>query len=107
MPEVHLELQFEDLPKQTHAARLGMWLFLGSELLFFGALFALYAAYHAEYADAFRRAARHTDLWLGSINTGVLITASLLVALAVAAAREGRERGAAGLLAAAAVLGVA
>src|SRR5690606_10696666 len=79
--EAHLEPHFADLAKQTHAARLGMWGFLGSELLFFGALFALYAGYRAEYPEEFSEAARHTDLLLGSANTVILITASFLVAL--------------------------
>jgi cytochrome c oxidase subunit 3 len=106
MPETRLQPHFEDLAKQTHAARLGMWAFLASEVLFFGALFTLFASYSAEYGEVFRQAARHTDLILGSINTGVLITASFLVALAVAAVRADRARRASWLLLGAAALGV-
>ena len=105
-PEMYLEAHFEDLAKQTHAAHLGMWLFLASEVLFFTALFALYVAYRSEYGEAFLLASRHTDLWLGSINTVVLVTASLLVALAVGAIRVGRGRSSAKLLFGAAALGV-
>jgi cytochrome c oxidase subunit 3 len=106
MADTHLRAHFEDLPKQTHAARLGMWGFLASEVLFFGALFTLFAAYNAEYGAAFRQAARHTDLLLGSLNTAVLITASFLVALAVASVRAERPSRATWLLLAAAALGV-
>ena len=102
-----LRPQYQDLATQAHAARVGMWAFLASELLFFGALFALYAGYRAEYASAFARATRETDLVLGSVNTGLLITASLVVALAVAAVREARARAASWLLASAAALGIA
>jgi cytochrome c oxidase subunit 3 len=105
--EAALRPYFADLAQQTHAARLGMWGFLGSELLFFGALFVLYAGYRAEYTEEFRAAAQHTDLWLGSANTVILITASFLVALAVVGVRiGGSARRAAWLLVVAAVLGV-
>lgn len=106
IPDPHLQAHFEDLSKQTHAARLGMWVFLASEILFFGALFTLYAGYRGEYPAAFREAAGHTDLLLGSANTVILITASFLVALAVSAVRVARDRRASFLLVAAACLGL-
>ena len=56
MPDTHLQPHFADLAKQTHAARLGMWAFLASEILFFGALFTLFATYSAEYGKVFREA---------------------------------------------------
>lgn len=96
---------FEDLEVQAHAAHLGTWVFLGSELLLFAGLFALYAGYRSANAVAFREAARHTDLVLGTTMTVVLLTASLLAALAVGVVRAGR-RGAAPLLAGTAALGV-
>ena len=103
----HLQEHFEDLGKQTHAAHFAMWVFLGSEILFFGVLFTLYACYRATYPKAFAEAAGHTDLLLGTIMTYLLLTASFLVALAVGAIREDRARAAARLLAAAAVVGAA
>lgn len=106
MPETRLQHHFADLAKQTHAARLGMWAFLASEVLFFGALFTLYVAYSAEYSDLFHKAARHTDLILGSVNTAILITASFFVAVAVSEIRRERVRSAVWLLLAAAALGV-
>jgi cytochrome c oxidase subunit III len=91
----HARLQphHADLGKQTHAARLGMWLFLASEVLLFSGLFALYASYRVGYTDVFRDAVGHTSLPLGTAMTGVLITSSLAVALALHAIRQGRVRG--------------
>ena len=84
--------QFDDLAQQHEAASLGMWLFLVTEMLFFGGLFAGYTVYRASYPEAFREASHHLDVLLGSINTVVLITSSLTMALAVHSAQEGRRR---------------
>jgi cytochrome c oxidase subunit 3 len=103
----HVEMQYQDLEQQTHAARLGMWIFLASEVLFFSGLFALYTAYRLEYGEAFRIAAGHTDLVLGTANTFILLTSSLLVALSVHAVRRSWRAGAAAwLLGGAAALGI-
>ncbi|MEO6420285.1 MAG: cytochrome c oxidase subunit 3 [Polyangiaceae bacterium] len=83
---------FEDLEKQAHAARLGMWVFLASELLLFAALFALYASGRAAYPDAFSEAVHHNTKILGSVNTGVLLLSSYAVASSLNALREGRQR---------------
>lgn len=101
----HLQEHFENLVKQTHAAHLGMWIFLCSEILFFAVLFTLYAAYRATYPEAFAEAARHTDLLLGTTMTYLLLAASFLVALAVGAIRGSRSRAASLLLAGATGLG--
>ncbi len=90
VPHPRLQPHFEDLAKQAHAARLGMWLFLASELLLFSALFALYASYRAGHHDVFREAVHHTSFWLGAAMTGILITSSLAMALALHAVRDGR-----------------
>jgi cytochrome c oxidase subunit III len=84
--------QFDDLAQQHDAASLGMWVFLVTEILFFGGLFAGYTVYRATYSEAFREASHHLDLLLGSINTAVLITSSLTMAFAVHNAQEGRRR---------------
>ncbi len=84
-----LAVQFEDRAQQRHAAELGMWAFMASEVLFFSGLFGLYAAYRVHFASAFTEAARHTDMALGTSNTFILLTSSLLVALAVHAVRAG------------------
>ncbi len=75
-----------------------MWAFLASESLLFAGLFALYASYRVMYPVEFAEAVARNDLTLGTINTAVLITSSLAVALAVHAARIGRQRRAAMLL---------
>jgi cytochrome c oxidase subunit III len=91
--------------QETENGRLGMWVFLASEVLFFGVLFCGYTITRIHHAAAFASASRHTDLVLGSINTAVLLTSSLAVALAARSARLNRWRQAAGLLAATGVLG--
>jgi cytochrome c oxidase subunit 3 len=73
-------------------ARLGMWLFLFTELLLFGGLFLLYAVYLGRYPEEFVRAGNHLDLVLGTINTLVLITSSMTVAMGLSALQQGRRR---------------
>lgn len=90
--------QFEDTEKQTHAARLAMWVFLGSETLLFAGLFALYGTYRTMYPLEFREALLLNDTLLGTTNTVVLITSSFTVAMAVHYVREGRSTLAAMLL---------
>ena len=85
---VHLAHHFENLEKQTHAARLGMWLFLSTEILLFGGLFTAYALYRYLFPTAFHEASRHIETWIGFVNTLVLITSSLTVALALHAASK-------------------
>jgi cytochrome c oxidase subunit 3 len=74
---------FADAHKQAHAARLGMWLFLGTEILLFGGLFAGYATYRTLFRDEFKLASTHLNTTLGLVNTFVLITSSLTMALAI------------------------
>jgi cytochrome c oxidase subunit III len=83
---------FDDLEQQHEAAALGMWLFLATEVLFFGGLFLVYAIYRSKYADAFAAASHTLDIRLGAINTAVLIASSLTMALAVHAAHLGQRR---------------
>jgi cytochrome c oxidase subunit III len=79
-------------------SRMGMWLFLLSEFMLFGGLFVLYAAYLKRYAGDFAQAGRELNLVLGTTNTVVLLTSSLLVALAVTALQLDRRRLCLGLL---------
>ncbi|HLC18803.1 MAG TPA: cytochrome c oxidase subunit 3 family protein [Thermodesulfobacteriota bacterium] len=72
-------------------SKLGMWLFLATEVFFFAALFLLYAAYRLRYAEGFRQASSSLSLFAGTVNTAVLITSSLTAALSVAAIRRGRK----------------
>src|SRR6266852_8979455 len=69
-----------------------MWVFLVTEVLFFGGLFVTYAIYRSWYPDAFAAASHELDVTLGAINTAVLITSSLTMALAVHAAQLGQRR---------------
>jgi cytochrome c oxidase subunit 3 len=78
---VPLADHFEDLAQQGHAARLGMWIFLGTEILLFGGLFVGYAYYRALFGESFHAASRHLDVGLGTIETVVLITSSLFAVL--------------------------
>ena len=81
--------QFEDLPQQREAAILGTWTFLATEVLFFGGLFLGYAVYRHFYFTDFAAASRHTDLTFGTINSIILLTSSLTMALAVHSAKSG------------------
>src|SRR5690242_5929690 len=83
---------FDDLEQQREASTLGMWVFLATEVLFFGGLFVTYTIYRRWYPGAFAAASRELDLWLGAVNTAVLITSSLTMALAVHAAQTGERR---------------
>lgn len=80
------------------ASRLGMWLFLFTEVLLFGGLFVLYAIYLEQYEEGFAKAAHHLNLVLGTVNTLILLTGSYFVAMAVTAVRRGRQQLAAALL---------
>jgi len=83
---------FEDLGQQHEAATLGMWIFLVTEVLFFGGLFLVYSIYRSMYTNAFAAASHELNIALGSINTAVLIGSSLTMALAVHAAQLGQRR---------------
>jgi len=69
-----------------------MWTFLITEILFFGGLFAGYAEYRSRFPEAFAHGSHHLDIVLGTINTAVLITSSLTMAMGVHAAQLGRRK---------------
>jgi cytochrome c oxidase subunit 3 len=83
---------FDSLDQQKEASTLGMWVFLVTEVLFFGGLFVAYCVYRNWYPDAFAAASHELDVTLGTINTAVLITSSLTMALGVRAAQLGQRR---------------
>jgi cytochrome c oxidase subunit 3 len=89
---VTLAHQFDDAEQQREATTLGMWVFLATEILFFGGLFAAYLVYRTWYPQAFTAASRELIVWAGTTNTAVLITSSLTMALAVRAAQTGQPR---------------
>src|SRR5258705_2144936 len=99
--------QFDSLAQQKEAATLGMWVFLVTEVLFFGGLFATYTIYRAWYPEAFAAASHSLDVTLGTVNTVVLITSSLTMALAVHAAQLGQRKLVLLFLAATMILGAA
>jgi cytochrome c oxidase subunit III len=100
-------VQYDTLARQHATARLGMWIFLASESLLFAALFALYAAYRFVYPAEFHAAAAHANVLLGTINTYLLLTSSLTVALSIHATKLGHRRRALLLLAITIGFGVA
>lgn len=104
--QVPLEEQFSSHAQQSLANTFGMWVFLASELLFFGPLLLGYFYVRVHFPHYSGMASRHTLMLAGTINTAVLLTGSLAVAVAGQAVRADRRRLAARLLAAAAVLGL-
>ena len=94
-PESYVAHHFPNLRQQEHAARLGMWLFLATEILLFAGLFTGYAVYRFEFPLAFAEGSRHLSTAAGTINTVVLITSSFTVALAIHFARTDKPKAAA------------
>ena len=77
---------WDALAKQREAATFGIWVFLASELLFFGAIFLVYAYLRALHSTAFEQASSHTSVFYGTLNTAVLLTSSMTMVLAARAA---------------------
>jgi cytochrome c oxidase subunit 3 len=84
--------QFDDIEQQRAADSLGMWAFLATEVLFLGALFTGYFSYRTVYSADFEAASARLNILIGAINTVVLLTSSLTMALGVYAAHTGRQR---------------
>jgi len=99
------EPHFVHRAQQDLAGTLGVWIFLATEVLFFGPLFFGYLYVRVHYPEAAAAASRHTDLVLGTVNTALLLTSSLCVALA--GVRAEAERAAGWLLGIAIALGLA
>jgi cytochrome c oxidase subunit III len=91
--EHHPELlhHFAQPQQQRDAASLGMWVFLGTEVMFFGGLFCAYLVYRLWYFGDFATASKTLNVTLGATNTAVLICSSLTVVLAVWAAQTARR----------------
>jgi len=86
------------MDQQQNAVSLGMWLFLATEIMFFGGMFCAYLIYRHAYPNEFAAGSRSIDLILGTVNTAVLICSSLTVALSVRAAQMGKRTLLVGLL---------
>ena len=84
--DLALRHHFATEEQQRQAASLGMWLFLSTEIMFFGGMFCAYLIYRRLYYTEFAAGSRSLDVTLGAINTAVLICSSLTVALGVRAA---------------------
>jgi cytochrome c oxidase subunit 3 len=87
-----LQHHFDTMSQQKEAAVLGMWVFLLTEILFFGGLFVAYMIYRMWYFDAFAEASRSLSLFWGGLNTAVLIGSSLTMAMAVRCAQTNQRK---------------
>jgi cytochrome c oxidase subunit 3 len=102
-----LQHHFDSLEQQQDASTLGMWIFLATEVMFFGGLFMAYTLYRYWYPDGWAAASHHLNVALGAFNTAVLLGSSLTMALAVRAAQLGRRGGQVVFLLLTIVLGLA
>jgi cytochrome c oxidase subunit 3 len=98
--------QFNDVEQQRDAVTMGMWVFLATEVMFFGGLFASYVVYRALYPMAFAVASQELDIKLGTLNTAVLLVSSFTMVVAVFGSQTGRRRTMIGGLALTIALGV-
>lgn len=87
-----LQHHFDTMSQQKEAAVIGMWVFLLTEILFFGGLFVVYMIYRIWYFDAFAEASRRLSLFWGGLNTAVLIFSSLTMAMGVRAAQTNKRK---------------
>ena len=92
--QAHRSLQhhFENMEQQREAGTLGMWVFLVTEIMFFGGMFLAYTLYRSTYPASFASASNHLDITLGAVNTGVLILSSFTMAMAVYFTQVGKQR---------------
>jgi cytochrome c oxidase subunit 3 len=91
-PQFHTAHHFDSADQQFESNRMGVWLFLVTEILFFGGLFCGFAVFRAWYFPAFLEAHHKLDWHLGAANTIVLITSSLTMALAVRGAQTNSRK---------------
>jgi len=105
----HVAHQFDDATQQQESSTLGMWVFLVTEIMFFGGLILAYTVYRAsdQFNMAFHHASQSLDIWLGGVNTCVLLVSSLTMALAVRAAQVGRKKQLIGFIIFTMILGTA
>lgn len=106
MNEATHAAHFGSAAAQAHAARFGLWVFLGSELLLFAGLFALYATGRVAHPEAFREGVLHSTKTIGSVNTAILLVSSTSVALAVELLKRGRQKASLGALGLTILLGI-
>jgi cytochrome c oxidase subunit 3 len=96
VPEAHshpaLQHHFENMEQQREAGTIGMWVFLVTEIMFFGGMFLAYTLYRSFYPMSFASGSNHLDITLGAVNTAVLIFSSFTMALAVYFTQVGKQR---------------
>ena len=88
----YLAHHFSDMEQQKASAKLGMWIFLLTEILLFGGLFCAYAVFRAWNPEMFLNAHKHLNVILGTVNTAVLISSSLTMALAIRSLQVDKKR---------------
>jgi cytochrome c oxidase subunit 3 len=88
----HLVLPNSGHNRDPEASKMGMWLFLFTEILLFGGLFLVYFVYRSLNGEAFLHASEELDVVLGTVNTVVLITSSLTIAMSITALQQGKKR---------------
>src|SRR5512137_722890 len=91
-PTANQPLVQKERHKDYEGAKLGMWLFLFTEILLFGGLFILYSAYRSRYPMEFHEGGQHLNVVIGVANTFILLTSSLTVALSISAMQKGNRR---------------
>jgi cytochrome c oxidase subunit 3 len=87
-----LKHHFDDSAQQLESSTLGMWVFLITEIMFFGGMFGGYTVYRNLYPDAFASTSHFMNVTIGAINTGVLICSSFTMVLAVRSAQLGQKK---------------
>ena len=87
-----LREQFDDVVQQKESSTLGMWLFLSTEVLFFGGMFCCYTVYRSLYPAAFGAASNHLSSMWGGVSTAVLICSSFFMACAVNSGATGKKK---------------
>jgi cytochrome c oxidase subunit 3 len=88
----HPEHAAPHVHRDDEASKMAMWLFLFTELLLFGGMFLLYGAYRFQYAEGFKVAAADMNSFIGAVNTIILLTSSLSVALSIAALQRNQKK---------------
>ncbi|HET9372707.1 MAG TPA: cytochrome c oxidase subunit 3 family protein [Vicinamibacterales bacterium] len=107
-PHAHhpkLQHHFYSMEQQLEASILGMWIFLVTEIMFFGGLFLAYIVYRTMYPEAWVAGSNHLNVYMGGANTLVLICSSVTMVLAVRAAQVGSRKGQVGYLIATIIFG--
>jgi len=88
----NLQSHFGDMAQQKESASFGMWLFLVTEIMFFGGVFCAYLVARLQHFTGFAAGSNHLDVVVGAINTAVLLTSSFTMVMAVHSAQVGRRR---------------